>query len=58
MESYFHCYYCDFKTDFDKEYQEHVEKKHNANPCPNTKEINEKGFEKQDKFKNYLKQRR
>jgi hypothetical protein len=26
--AYFHCYYCDFETDIDKTYQNHVEQNH------------------------------
>lgn len=50
MEPYFKCYYCSFKTDIDKEYQKHVEQKHNSNPYPNLKEIKEKGLKAQDKL--------
>jgi hypothetical protein len=47
---YFHCYYCEFETDFDGEYQEHCKLKHKSNPYPNKKEIKQKGLKKQDKL--------
>jgi hypothetical protein len=47
---YFHCYYCEFETDIDKKYQDHCEHKHNSNPYPNIKEVEEKGLQKQGKL--------
>lgn len=29
---YFHCYLCDFETDIDKEWQDHVKEKHPSMP--------------------------
>lgn len=48
---YFHCYYCDFETDIDKTYQNHVKQNHKGKPLyPTLKQIQELGLEGQNKI--------
>ena len=45
---YFKCYYCDFETDIDRTYQNHVHQNHPEKPVyPSLKEIKELGLRSQ-----------
>jgi len=47
---YFKCYYCNFTTDEDIEYQTHVKQRHPSKPVyPTIRQIREYDLEPQDK---------
>jgi hypothetical protein len=48
---YLKCYFCDFSTDIDSEYQKHVERNHPSKPVyPTIRQIQELGLKPQDKI--------
>ncbi|MGI0034125.1 MAG: hypothetical protein ACRD97_12770, partial [Nitrososphaeraceae archaeon] len=48
---YLKCYYCEFSTDSDLEYQKHVEQKDPSKPVyPTIRQIQEYGLKPQDKI--------
>lgn len=50
MTKYFRCYYCDFETNIDRTYQNHVEQNHpSKSPHPTLRQIKELGLKKQGK---------
>jgi hypothetical protein len=47
---YFKCYYCEFETDIDRTYQQHIEQNHKGLPVyPTLKQIQELGLKRQNK---------